>query len=158
MRFNTHNRTPKIVTKKSLKIMLAFEYGLAAALLLFAAIVCSFTVHNILPAVVIIGPLIILAVVILITQKDMDRAYVEISDPLITVVEYCFGVERKKVFSMQDIATAEILIGSSMAVRGYRYSNAGCSYIVFRDHNGKYMFKIICVPETKQFFGNFLKQ
>lgn len=158
MRFNTHNATPKIVTNKALKIMLAFEYGLAAAFLLFAAIVCAFTVHNILPAVVIIGPLIVLAGVILITQKDMDRAYVEISDQRITVADYCFGVEQKKVFSMQDIASAEILPGSSLRVRGYRYDQMGSAYIVFRDRNGKYMFKILFAPETRQYFEKFLIQ
>ena len=158
MRFNTHNRTPKIVTNKTLKIMFALCYGLVATFFLFMAIVYSISIHNILPAVLMLGPLIVTTVVVLFALKDMDRAYVEISDQVITVVDYCFGVEQKKVFFMQEIAAAEILVGSSMGVRGYRYSNVGCAYIVFRDHNGKYMFKILCSPETQQYFGKFLIQ
>ena len=158
MRFNTHNRTPKIVTNKSLRIMFVLCYGLVAAFFLFLAIAASVISRNILPAVVIIGPLIVLAGVILITQKDMDRAYVEISNQVVTVVDYCCGVEQKKVFSMQDIASAEILPGSSLRVRGYRYDQMGSAYIVFRDRNGKYMFKILYAPETQQYFGKFLIQ
>ena len=110
-----------------------------------------------MPAVLIIGPFIVPAIIIFVTLKDMDRAYVEISDQRITVADYCFGVEQKKVFSMQDIASAEILPGSSLRLRGYRYDQMGSAYIVFRDRNGKYMFKILCVPETRQYFAGYLE-
>ena len=93
---------------------------------------------------------------IAISQKDMDKAFVEIVDDVVSVTDYYFGVKKEKTFSMCEIETAEILIGYSIRVRGYRYSNAGCTYIVFRGNGGKYMFKVICVPETKQFFSKYL--
>jgi len=157
MRFNTHDNTPKIKTKKFVKIMLAIEYGLMISFFLFLAITCSIYINSIMPAVIMLTPILVVAILFLITQKDMDRAFVEIIDDMITVTDYYFGIKKEKTFSMCEIETAEISIGYSMRVRGYRYSNAGCTYITFRDKDGKYMFKIICVPETKQFFSKYLK-
>jgi hypothetical protein len=156
MRFNTHNRTPKIETKKSLKIMLTISFGLIISLFLFMAIVCSLYIESVMPAVVILTPVLVLAILIAISQKDMEKAFVEIVDDVITVTDYYFGIKKCKIFQLHDIATAEILSGTSMRVRGYRYSNAGCSYIVFRNCEGKYMFKVLCVPETKRFFESFI--
>ena len=157
MRFNTHDRTPKIKTKKSIKIMLIIEYSLIIALFIFAAIVCSLYISSIIPAAVILVPVLVLAILIAITQTDMDKAYVEIIDDVIISTDYYFGIKKEKTFFLRDISTAEILNGYSMRVHGYRYSNAGCTYIVFRDNSGKYMFKVMCVPETKQYFGKYLE-
>ena len=156
MRFNTHSRTPKIETKKSLKIMLTISFGLIISLFLFMAIVCSLYINSIMPAVLILIPVLVLAILIAVSQKDMDRAFIEIVDDVVTATDYYFGIKNEKTFSMCEIDTAEILIGYSIRVRGYRYSNAGCTYIVFRGNGGKYMFKVICVPETKQFFSKYL--
>ena len=156
MRFNTHDRTPKIKTKKSVRIMLTICFGLIISSFLFSAIVCSLYIESVMPAVLILAPLSVLVILIVITQRDMDKAYVEIIDDVITVTDYYFGIKNEKTFSMCEIDTAEILIGSSVRVRGYRYSNFGCTYIVFRGNGGKYMFKVICVPETKQFFSKYL--
>ena len=156
MRFNTHDRTPEIRTKKSLKIMLALSYGLMISFFLFSSIVCSIYINSVMPAVLILAPVLVLAILIAVSQKDMDRAFIKIVDDVITVTDYYFGIKNEKTFSMHEIDTAEILIGSSVRVHGYRYSNAGCTYIVFRSNGSKYMFKVICVPETKQFFGKYL--
>ena len=51
------------------------------------------------------------------------------------------------------IKTAEIALGYSFRVRGYRYSMMGYSYIIFRDTNNKYLFKVINCPETNEFFS-----
>ena len=158
MRFCTHTRTPKTETKKSIKIMLALSYGLMISFFLFSSIVCSIYINSVMPAVLILAPVLVLAILIAVSQKDMDRAFIEIVDDVITVTDYYFGIKKEKTFSMQDIGYTEVLIGSSMRIRGYRYSNAGMTYIVFRDGNGKYMFKIICIPETKKFFKDYLKQ
>lgn len=156
MRFNTHNRTPKIGTKKSVKIMLTISFGLIISLFLFMAIVCSLYIDSFMPAVVILAPVLVLAILIAISQKDMEKAFVEIVDDVVSVTDYYFGVKKEKTFSMCEIEAAEILIGYSIRVRGYRYSNTGCTYIVFRGNGGKYLFKVICVPETKKFFGKYL--
>lgn len=158
MRFHTHDRTPKTKMAKSAKAMLAVGFGLIFALFVFVAMVCSLCTNSIAPAVLILTPVFVLAILFTIVQKDMAKAFVEINNDTITVVDYYFGIKKEKSFLIHDIANAEILIGYSMRVRGYRYSNGGCSYIVIRDNNGKYLFKIICVPETKQFFEKYFNR
>lgn len=157
MIINTHNRTPKVELNKSVKFLIVFGFCLIIALFLFMAVVCSLYINSIMPAIVILVLALVLAILIVLTHKDMDRAYVEIIDDVIIVTDYYFGIKKEKRFFIRDIATAEVLIGYSMRMGGYRYSNAGCTYIVFRDKSGKYMFKVICLPETKQFFGMYLK-
>lgn len=157
MRFNTHNRTPKIETKKSVKIMLTIGFGFMISILIFLAIVFSFYINSFMPAVLILTPVLVLSMLITIPQKDMERAFIEIIDDTVIAEDYYLGIRIKKTFLLRDIAEAEVLVGYSIRVRGYRYSNAGCSYIVFRDKSGKYMFKVICVPETKDFFEYYLK-
>ena len=156
MKFNTHNRTPKIETKKSVKILLYAGFGMVIVLFLFVAIVCSVYINSVMPAVVILAPIILIAMFIIITQKDMDKAFVEVVNGAITVTDYYFGIKKEKVFSAHNIGCADIFPGYSMRVRGYRYSNVGTTYIVFFDKNGRYMFKILCVLETKEFFGAYL--
>mgnify|MGYP006923396015 CR=1 FL=1 len=99
MRFNTHNRTPKIETKKSLKIMLTISFGLIISFFLFMAIVCSLYIESVMPAVVILTPVLVLAILIAISQKDMDRAFIEIVDDVITVTDYYFGIKNKKGYN-----------------------------------------------------------
>lgn len=157
MRFNTHDRTPRPKTKKSLKILFCFLTGLFLGLFLFSAVVCSLEINSILPAVVILTPTILLTTLIAFDITDMSKAYVEIVKDKITVIDYYFNIRKEKIFFIQDIAYAEILLHSSMHVRGKRHGH-GFSYIVFRDKNDKYMFKVLCTPESKQFFANYIKQ
>jgi hypothetical protein len=156
MRFNTHNATPKIENQKSVKIILAICYSLVIALFLFMAIACSLYASSIMPAVVILTPFSLLTALIVTIQKDMGRAYVEVLSNTIAVVDYYLGIKKEKIFLKDDIASVDIQIGYSLQVRGYRYTNAGMTYIVFRDNNAKYLFKIICTPETKEYFNDYL--
>ena len=158
MRFHTHNRTPKIKMPKLVLLMCIAAYGLLLALFVFTAIVCSIYANSVDPAVLILTPVLILTALFLIMQKDMERAYIEINDDTIRAVDYYFGMKKEKSFLIQDIANAQIVHGYSMRVHGYRYSMCGSTYIVFRDSIGKYLFKVLCVPETKQFFDNYINQ
>ena len=75
MRFNTHNITPKIETKKSVKIMLTISFGLIISLFLFMAIVCSLYIDSFMPAVVILAPVLVLAILIAISQKGHGESF-----------------------------------------------------------------------------------
>ena len=156
MRFHTHNSTPKPSMKKSVKIMLAVEWGFMLAILVAIAIASSIYGNSAAPAVLILATVLILTVLLLIILKDLEKAYIEINGDTIRVVDYYLGIKKEKSFLIQEIANAEIVNGYSMHIRGYRYSTCGCTYIVFRDNTGKYLFKVLCVPETKQFFDKYL--
>ena len=155
MIFNTHDRTPKIKTNKTLKIMLSLCWCLMGALFLFAAIATSIMSRSILPALIILIPAILIVTFVIVTTINMNKAYVQIDGESITVVDYYFFSRKEKCFTIDKIQTAEIALGYSFRVRGYRYSMMGFSYIVFRNDNNKYLFKVINCPETNEFFNKY---
>ena len=87
------------------------------------------------------------------TSKDFEKAYIEIKGNDIYVVDYYYGIKKEKHFLVSDITAAEILSGRSFKVKGWRIQQF--SYIVFKNSK-KYMFKIICLPETKELFKKYL--
>jgi hypothetical protein len=103
---------------------------------------------------VILFPFLMTAIILTLI-KDVEKAYVEIIDDEIYVVDYYWGIKKEKHISYADITSAEIHIGYSHKVRGYRWSFAGMQYIVFKKDN-KYLFKIIHLPETEEIFKQYL--
>jgi hypothetical protein len=157
MIFNTHDRTPKLKTNKTLKIMLILCWSLIGAFFLFLAIAISIMSHSILPALIILIPVAFIASFAIVTTIDMNKAYVQIDGNNITVVDYYFFSRKEKCFTIDEIKTAEIALGYSFRVRGYRYGIMGFSYIVFRNDNNKYLFKVISCPETNEFFSKYIQ-
>ena len=157
MIFNTHDRTPKIKTNKTLKIVLVLCSSLMGAFFLFLAIATSIMSHSILPALIILIPTTLIVTFVIVTILDMNKAYVQIDGENITVVDYYWLSKKEKSFTFDEIKTAEIALGYSFRVRGYRYSMMGFSYIVFRNADNKYLFKIINCPETNEFFSKYFQ-
>ena len=153
MIFNTHDRTPKIKTNKTLKIMLISCWSFIGAVFLFFAIATSIMSRSILPALIILIPTILIVTFVIVTIIDMNKDYVQIEGNDITVVDYYFFSKKERSFNFDEIKTAEIALGYSFRVRGYRYGMMGFSYIVFRNANNKYLFKVINCPETNDFFS-----
>ena len=94
-------------------------------------------------------------VVCCIIMSDMRRAYIEVDESTIRVVDYYFGIKKEKLFSFADITSAETVIGYSSRVKGYRISAGGTQYIVARKDN-KYLFKVICTADTINIFQKYL--
>ena len=157
MIFNTHDRTPKLKTNKTLKIMLILCWSLVGALFLFFAIATSIISHSILPALIILIPATLIVTFIIVSSIDMNKAYVQIEGDNITVVDFYFFSKKERSFKFDEIKAAEIALGYSFRVRGYRYSMMGFSYIVFRNDNNKYLFKVINCPETNEYFSKHLE-
>ena len=157
MIFNTHDRTPKIKTNKTLKIMLISCWSFIGAVFLFFAIATSIMSRSILPALIILIPVTLIVAFAIIVTTDMNKAYVQIEGNNVTVVDYYFFSKKERCFKIDEIKTTEIVLGYSFRVRGYRYSMMGFSYIVFRNADNKYLFKIINCPETNEFFSMHLE-
>ena len=85
--------------------------------------------------------------------EGLEKAYIEIKGNDIYVVDYYYGIKKEKHFFVSDITAAEILSGRSFKVKGFRIQQ--CSYIVLKKEK-KYLFKIICLPETKELFQKYL--
>ena len=136
--------------------MLILCWSLMGALFLFAAIATSIMSRSILPALIILIPVTLIVAFVIIVTTDMNKAYVQIEGNYVTVVDYYFFSKKERCFKIDEIKTTEIVLGYSFRVRGYRYSMMGFSYIVFRNADNKYLFKIINCPETNEFFSMHL--
>jgi hypothetical protein len=112
---------------------------------------CFYYAKSIIGGVSIILITVLLTIIILIHIQNIEKAYVEIKQNEICVVDYYWGVKKEKHFSFSDITSAEICMGCSLKIKGYRFSFTGMRYIVFKK-NKKYLFKIIYLPETERIF------
>ena len=141
MRFNTHNRTPKKQTPVLIKFLYALIFILVCATPLILVLISgSIFAIFIVFTCVLIG---------LIMGFDFEKAYVEFNNDEICVVDYCFLVKKEKHFKIQDINTLEIVSGYSLRFRYGKSLKAGaCRYIIFKDANNKYLFKIFYTEEN----------
>ena len=156
MKLNTHDRTPRPQPPRLVSILWVIS----------AILICSFCGITIfagfayaetpLAGVFLILLYAAMAIMILIPIKDIEKAYVEINANNIHVVDYYCGIKKEKFFSISDITSAEICIGYSHKVKGYRLTSAGMQYIVFKKDK-KYLFKIIYLPETEEIFKRYLQ-
>ena len=90
MIFNTHDRTPKLITNKTLKIMLILCWSIIGVFFMFLAIATSIMSHSILPAAITLIPVTFIAAFVIVTTIDMNKAYIQIDGENITVVDYYF--------------------------------------------------------------------
>ena len=81
----------------------------------------------------------------------------EIKENEFCVVDYYWGIKKEEHIPISKVTSAEVCLGYSLKVKGYRFSAVGTRYIVFR--NGKkYLFKIIYLPETEKLFKQYIKK
>lgn len=155
MRFCTHSQTPCPKMSKLTFVLLIVGMGLMCFPFALGAFACFYYAKSILGGVFAILLPAVFTILVWVTTRDMSKAYVEIDGSSIRVVDYCLGFKKEKVFPFTAITSAEIVFGHSLKVKGYRYSVMGTKYIIFK-RDKKYLFKIICLPETEKAFKRFL--
>lgn len=155
MKLNTHDRTPRPKNNKIIKGMFIFMAVLYYGMFCLGAFACIFYADSLAGGISILLVPVIIAAIIIVFIKDMERAYVEINGNKIHTVDYYLGMKKEKVFSFSDITSAEICLGNSLKVKGYRESVSGIQYIVFRKDK-RYLFKIIYLPETAEIFKQYI--
>ena len=156
MKLNTHDRTPRPKNNKLVKGLLVLCAILMFGMFGLLSFACFYYAQSLFGGIFVILIPIALTAIILLHIKDMEKAYVEIKEDVIYVVDYYWGIKKEKHISHSDITSAEICIGYSHKVKGYRFSFAGVRYIVFRN-NKKYLFKIIYLPEIEEIFKQYLQ-
>ena len=156
MKLNTHDRTPRPENSKLIKGLFVLCGVLMYSIFGMGSFACFYYAKSIVGGIFIILIPVLMAALILTHIKDMERAYVEINENEIHIVDYYWGIKQEKHFSFSDITSAEICIGYSHKVKGYRLSSAGMRYIVFKKDN-RYLFKIIYIPETEEIFKKYLQ-
>ena len=156
MKLNTHDRTPRPENSKLIKGLFVLCGILMYSIFVLVSFACFYYAHSFIGGISVMLIPILLTTIILIHIKDIEKAYIEIKENEIYIADYYWGVKKEKHISYTDITSAEICIGYSHKVKGYRLSFAGMRYIVFK-HDKKYLFKIICLPETEEIFKQYLQ-
>ncbi|MBO5914576.1 MAG: hypothetical protein J6Q72_04435 [Clostridia bacterium] len=156
MKLNTHDRTPRPQNSNFIKVLFLICAILIYGIFGLGAVACFYYAQSFISGISVILIPILLTAIILIHIKDIEKAYIEIKENEIYVVDYYWGIKKEKHISFSDITSAEICIGYSHKVKGYRLSFAGMRYIVFKKDN-KYLFKIIYLPETEEIFKQYLQ-
>lgn len=156
MKLNTHDRTPRPENSSRIKALFWLCAILIYSIFGLVAFACFYYAQSFVGGISVIMIPVLLTVIILIHIKDMEKAYVEITENGICVVDYYWGIQKEKHISFSDITSAEIHMGYSHKVKGYRFSAVGMRYIVFKNGN-KYLFKIIALPETEDLFKQYIQ-
>ena len=155
MKLNTHDRTPRPQDSNFIKVLFLICAILIYSIFGLVSFACFYYANSIAGGILVIMIPVLMTAIIFTHIKDIERAYVEIQGNEIYVVDYYWGIKKEHRFSFSDITSAEICIGYSHKVKGYRLSFAGMRYIVFRN-NKRYLFKIIYLPETEEIFKQYL--
>ena len=156
MRFNTHDRTPRVKTLPLLKVLFGIcALGIYSTFGL-AAFACFYYAQNILAGLSVIFLCLAVTMFCLIPISDMRKAYVEFDKESVRVVDYYLGMRKEKQIPLCDITSAEVYLGYSHKVKGYRIS-AGMRYIVFKSNN-QYLFKNLYLPETEQLLKQYIQE
>ncbi len=155
MKLNTHDRTSRPQDSNFIKMLFLICAILIYSIFGLVSFACFYYANSIAGGILVIMIPVLMTAIIFTHIKDIERAYVEIQGNEIYVVDYYWGIKKEHRFSFSDITSAEICIGYSHKVKGYRLSFAGMRYIVFRN-NKKYLFKIIYLPETEEIFKQYL--
>ena len=157
MKLNTHDRTPRPENSKLIKGLFVLCGVLMYSIFGLVAFACFYYAKNIVGGISVILIPILMTAIILTHIKDIERAYVELDENEIHVVDYYWGIKKEKTLSFSDITSAEIFSGYSHKVKGSRLSIAGMRYIVFLKDK-KYLFKIIYLPETEEIFERYIRR
>ena len=150
LKFNTHEKTPRPKDSKLTKTLLSLVYILPGIIFLLASFCCFYYAHSIVGGICILLLYIVLYGLFTVLVSDLYKAHVEIIGNKIHIVDYYFGFKKEKFFTFDDIAFGTFDSG----VRGVR--DRRCCYLVFKDHKRKYLFKIICLPETAAIFEKYI--
>ena len=156
MKLNTHDCTPRPQNSNFIKVLFLICVFLIYSIFGLVSFACFYYAHSFIGGISVILIPVLLTAIILIHIKDIEKAYIEIKENEIYVVDYYWGIKKEKHISFSDITSAEICIGYSHKVKGYRLSFAGMRYIVFKKGN-KYLFKIIYLPETEEIFKQYIQ-
>ena len=156
MKLNTHDTTPKTQSSKTANILLMISAVLMYSMFGLVAFCCLYYAKSFAGGMMVIIIPVLFTVSLLIHFKDMEKAYVEIKENEFCVVDYYWGIKKEKHIPKAKVTSAEVCLGYSLKVKGYRWSALGFRYIVFR--NGKkYLFKIVYLPETEKLFKEYIK-
>lgn len=155
MKLNMHDHTPRRSLSRFQKVMFLLSAVLLYSIPVLLACCLFYYERNILAGILTLVVPIALVAVAAIPFVDMSRSYVEFDGDTVTVVDYYCFLKKEKRFNICQIDSTESLLANSFRMRGRRmgYNFFTVRYIVFRDRNGRYLFKILETAEAKDWLA-----
>ncbi len=98
MKLNTHDRTPRPKNSKLVKGLFIFCGILIYSIFGLLSFACIYYAQSMIGGIAVILIPIWLTAIIRIPINDMEKAYVEIKDDGIYVVDYYWGIKKRKAF------------------------------------------------------------
>ena len=155
LKLNTYDYTPRPQKSNSISVSVIVAAALLYGIVGFLAYIHFCDCQWLLGIVVILAA-VFTTIMVFAAKKDIENSYIEIVENDIYIVDYPLGIKKEKRITFSDITSAEICHAYSSKTKGCRFSTAADHFIVF--YNGKkYLFKIICLPETKEVFKQYLQ-
>ena len=103
MKLNTHDRTPRPKNSKLIKGLFLFCWLLIFSIFCLLSFACFYYAKSIVGGISVLLIPILMTAILLTHIKDMERAYVEIIDDEISVVDYYWGVKKEKHFALSTM-------------------------------------------------------
>lgn len=169
MRINIHDRTPKDFKKMKLSLIIS---GMFMSIMpIFLAFLFIVEAKAYLLAII---TLVIPEVLIYLGLRSafyMAQSYAEYDDEKVVVIE-CFAFRRKiksiernrikyreSVYVTQSPGRPNMSRESRNLINffGVAFAAKNFNYIVFKDENGQYLFKILDCPEGQQWADELMK-
>lgn len=153
MRINLHDKTPRPAMKNYMKVLLI--YLLLSFYGMFVFLACCIFIETdeiaVGVAVLVLPPVVVAPFAL--SMVGMGNSYAEFDGENVLVVECYFWGEKRKSFSRSEISSRESS-SASFNCPGRRIiipiklrTFIEYRYIVFRNADGKYLFKILETPE-----------
>ena len=99
MKLNTHDRTPRPENSKLIKGLFVLCGVLMYSIFGLGSFACFYYAKSIVGGIFIILIPVLVTALILTHIKDMERAYVEINENEIHIVDYYWGIKKEKHIS-----------------------------------------------------------
>ena len=94
MKLNTHDRTPRPKNSNLIKGLFLFCWLLIFSMFCLLAFACLYYARSIVGGISAILIPILMTAIILTHIKDMEKAYIEVIDDEIYVVDYYWGIKK----------------------------------------------------------------
>ena len=156
MKLYTHRKTIKAKISWLINGLLILSVIGILSIFGIGAFACFYYAKSFIGGISIILFAIIMTTLTFLLVKDFEKAYIEIKENEIKVVDYFLGIKKEKKIIKTDITSSKIYVGYSHKVKGTRLTFGNTQYIVFYKDK-KYLFKIIYLPETAEFFKQYIK-
>ncbi len=103
MRLNTHSPAPSPKVQKPILVLFFVAIGLLYALFLLGSFACFYYAKSVPNGILLIVIPIVMTMVCCIMLSDMRKAYIEVDESMIRVVDYYFGIKKRSCFHLQTL-------------------------------------------------------